>query len=43
MNHVLEGVRQIRGHSTSQVPGAEHCLVTATPLPPGSGLILGRA
>jgi len=42
MNHVLEGVRQIRGHSTSQVPGAENCLVTATPLPPGSALILGR-
>ncbi|MCW2498450.1 MAG: lipid-transfer protein [Frankiales bacterium] len=40
MNHVLEGVRQIRGSSTSQVPGAETCLVTATPLPPGSGLIL---
>ena len=43
MNHILEGVRQIRGQSTSQVPGAEHCLVTATPLPPGSGLILGAA
>ncbi len=43
MNHVLEGVRQIRGESMSQVPGAEHCLVTATPLPPGSALILGRA
>lgn len=41
MNHVLEGVRQIRGTSTSQVPGAAHCLVTATPLPPGSALILG--
>lgn len=43
MNHILEGVRQIRGESTSQVPDAEHCLVTATPLPPGSALILGRA
>lgn len=42
MNHVLEGVRQIRGQSTSQVAGAEHCLVTATPLPPGSALILGK-
>lgn len=40
MNHVLEGVRQIRGTSTSQVPGAETCLVATTPLPPGSGLIL---
>jgi acetyl-CoA acetyltransferase len=43
MNHVLEGVRQIRGTSTSQVPGAEVCLVTSTPLPPGSALILRRA
>ncbi len=43
MNHVLEGVRQIRGESTSQVPDAAHCLITATPLPPGSALILGRA
>jgi acetyl-CoA acetyltransferase len=40
MNHVVEGVRQIRGDSTSQVPGAEVCLVTSTPLPPGSALIL---
>lgn len=40
MNHISEGVRQIRGTSTSQVPGAETCLVTATPLPPGSGLML---
>jgi acetyl-CoA acetyltransferase len=40
MNHVVEGVRQIRGTSTSQVPGAEVCLVTSTPLPPGSALIL---
>jgi acetyl-CoA acetyltransferase len=40
MNHVVEGVRQIRGSSTSQVDGAETCLVTSTPLPPGSALIL---
>ena len=40
MNHVLEGVRQIRGTSTSQVPGAETCLVATSPLPPGSGLLL---
>jgi acetyl-CoA acetyltransferase len=40
MNHILEGVRQIRGTSTSQVPGAEVCLVTNTPLPPGSALML---
>lgn len=43
MNNVLEGVRQMRGESTSQVPGAQNCLVTATPLPPGSALILGAA
>jgi acetyl-CoA acetyltransferase len=43
MNHVVEGVRQIRGESTSQVPGAEVCLVTSTPLPPGGALILRAA
>jgi acetyl-CoA acetyltransferase len=43
MNHIVEGVRQIRGDSTSQVPGAEVCLVTSTPLPPGSALILRAA
>ena len=43
MNHIVEGVRQIRGESTSQVPGAEVCLVTSTPLPPGSGLVLTAA
>jgi acetyl-CoA acetyltransferase len=43
MNHVLEGVRQIRGTSTSQVAGAQTCLVASTPLPPGSGLILRTA
>jgi acetyl-CoA acetyltransferase len=43
MNHVVEGVRQIRGESTSQVPGAEVCLVTSTALPPGSALMLTAA
>jgi acetyl-CoA acetyltransferase len=43
MNHIVEGVRQIRGESTSQVTGAETCLVTSTPLPPGSALILRAA
>ncbi|HEX9994659.1 MAG TPA: hypothetical protein VGB14_17140 [Acidimicrobiales bacterium] len=43
MNHVVEGVRQIRGESTSQVPGAQTCLVTSTPLPPGSALMLTAA
>jgi acetyl-CoA acetyltransferase len=43
MNHVLEGVRQVRGTSPNQVEGAEVCLVTCTPLPPGSALLLRRA
>ena len=43
MNHIVEGVRQLRGESCSQVPGAEVCLVTSTPLPPGSALILRAA
>ena len=43
MNHIVEGVRQMRGESTSQVPGAEVCLVTCTPLPPGSALMLTAA
>ena len=43
MNHVVEGVRQIRGTSSNQVPGAETCLVTSTALPPGSALILRGA
>jgi acetyl-CoA acetyltransferase len=43
MNHIVEGVKQIRGESTSQVDGAETCLVTCAPLPPGSALILRKA
>ena len=43
MNHIVEGVRQMRGQSTSQVDGAEVCLVASTPLPPGSALVLRRA
>jgi acetyl-CoA acetyltransferase len=43
MNHIVEGVRQIRGTSTNQVPGAETCLVTCTPLPPGSAILLRAA
>ena len=43
MNHIVEGVRQMRGVSTSQVPGAEVCLVSSTPLPPGSAIMLRRA
>jgi acetyl-CoA acetyltransferase len=41
---VHEGVRQLRGESTCQVEGAEHCLVVAGPsAPPSSALILRRA
>jgi acetyl-CoA acetyltransferase len=43
LTHVLEGVRQLRGTSTAQVPGAETCLVTAgTPGPGTSAMILRR-
>jgi acetyl-CoA acetyltransferase len=43
MNHVVEGVRQIRGESTSQVPGAETCLVSSAPPPGTSAMILKAA
>ena len=42
MNHIVEGVRQIRGTSTSQVAGADVCLVTSgLPVPTGA-MILRR-
>jgi acetyl-CoA acetyltransferase len=41
---VIEGVRQLRGTSTSQVEGAAHCLVVSGPsAPPSSALLLSRA
>jgi acetyl-CoA acetyltransferase len=40
MNHIVEGVRQLRGDSFNPVPDAETCLVTSTALPPGSAMIL---
>jgi len=41
LTHTIEGVRQIRGTSTSQVPDAEVCLVTSGPgILPTSALIL---
>ncbi|UYP20830.1 lipid-transfer protein [Rhodococcus sp. Z13] len=43
MNHVVEGVRQIRGTSTSQVEGAEVSLVTSAPPPAASALLLVAA
>jgi acetyl-CoA acetyltransferase len=43
MNHILEGVRQLRGDSTSPVAGAETCLVTGGSPPASGALILRRA
>jgi acetyl-CoA acetyltransferase len=42
MNQVLEGVRQLRGESTSQVPGAEVCLVTSAPPGASAAMILRK-
>jgi acetyl-CoA acetyltransferase len=39
-NHILEGVRQIRGTSTSQVEGANTVLVAAAAVVPSSAVIL---
>jgi acetyl-CoA acetyltransferase len=43
LNHVVEGVRQLRGQSTWPVPNAEVCLVTAAAGVPTSALLLGAA
>ncbi|MGE0797581.1 MAG: acetyl-CoA acetyltransferase [Lautropia sp.] len=44
LNHVVEGVRQMRGESVNQVAGARTCLVTSgAGIMPTSGLILGVA
>ncbi len=42
LNHVVEGVRALRGESTSPVDGAEVCLVTSGACVPSSALLLGR-
>jgi len=42
LNHVVEGVRQLRGESTCQVENAETCLVTSAAGVPTSALVLGR-
>jgi acetyl-CoA acetyltransferase len=43
LNLVVEGVRQMRGKSTCQVPGAELCLVAGAPgVAPTSALVLRR-
>ena len=41
-NHILEGVRQIRGASTCQVDGAELVLVTSSNTDPTGAVILRR-
>ena len=41
-NHVTEGAKQIRGTSSSQVPGAQLCLVTSSVPTPTSAIILGK-
>jgi len=43
LNHVVEGVRQLRGASTCQVDDAEVCLVTSAAGVPTSALLLGRS
>ena len=43
LNHVVEGVRQLRGESTCQVEGAETCLVTSAAGVPTSALVLARS
>lgn len=42
LNHVVEGVRSLRGESTSPVEGAEVCLVTSGACVPSSAILLGR-
>jgi acetyl-CoA acetyltransferase len=41
-NLIVEGVRQVRGTSTSQVPAARHCLVTSGAVVPTGALVLSR-
>jgi acetyl-CoA acetyltransferase len=42
LNHVIEGVRQLRGESTCQVDACELCLVTSSPGIPTSAVLLAR-
>jgi acetyl-CoA acetyltransferase len=43
LNHVVEGVRQLRGESTSQLDDPEICLVTGAAGVPASALMLGAS
>ena len=42
LNHVVEGVRALRGDSANPVEGAEVCLVTSAACVPSSAVMLGR-
>ncbi len=42
LNHVVEGVRSLRGESSSPVENAEVCLVTSAACVPSSAVLLGR-
>ena len=42
LNHVVEGVRSLRGESTSPVEGAQVCLVTSAACVPSSAVLLGK-
>ncbi len=42
LNHIVEGVRQMRGSASAQIDGAETCLVTSGPIPTSSALVLRR-
>jgi acetyl-CoA acetyltransferase len=42
LNHVVEGVRQLRGESTTPVAEVETCLVTSAAGVPSSGVVLRR-
>ncbi len=42
LNHIVEGVRQMRGTADVQVPGAETCLVTSGPVGMSSAMVLRR-
>ena len=41
-NLLLEGVRQVRGISTDQVSGVQHCLVTSGAVVPTGALVLSK-
>lgn len=42
LNHIVEGVRQLRGTADVQIAGAETCLVTSGPVGLSSGMVLRK-